>query len=184
MTKTAPWAVVALTAMMATPAVAQQKPNSAESDAAHVRALIQQAMQQVQPQTPAAPTGTPYTTPGTASGIVDPGSGSARAGEEHRHCRRPDHAAPQRFHDPRTRSQLPRQSDVGSGKHAGTTDSSAADHPGHHDSADHEHARKLERRHRAESVERRRQLHAGLDQQPVRTIRARSIFEIRSGSRV
>ena len=64
MTKTAPWAVVALTAMMATPAVAQQKPNSADSDAAHVRALIQQAMQQV-PQPPAAPTGTPYTTPGT-----------------------------------------------------------------------------------------------------------------------
>ena len=65
MTKTAPWAVVALTAIMASPAVAQQKPNSADSDAAHVRALIQQAMQQVQPQTPAAPTGTPYTTPGT-----------------------------------------------------------------------------------------------------------------------
>jgi outer membrane protein len=59
--KTAPWAVVALTAVMAAPAVAQQQPNNSANEVSHVRALIQQAMQQVQPQ---APAGTPFTTPG------------------------------------------------------------------------------------------------------------------------
>ena len=61
MIKTAPWAVVALTAVMAAPAVAQQQPNTAANESSHVRALIQQAMQQVQAQ---APAGTPYATPG------------------------------------------------------------------------------------------------------------------------
>jgi outer membrane protein len=62
--KTAPWAVAVLTAVMAAPAMAQQKPNAADSETSHVRALIQQAMQQVQPQSPAVPAGTPFTTPG------------------------------------------------------------------------------------------------------------------------
>ena len=53
--------ITAIAIAAATPALAQQRADE-EKNAAHVRELIQQAMQQVQPQAPVAPL--PFQTPG------------------------------------------------------------------------------------------------------------------------
>ena len=118
------------------------------------------------PQTVRAPSQrtAPFVTTGPARGPVDRGSGRPRAREEHRHRRRPHHAAADRLHDRRPRGELPAEPHVQRGTSSAGRASRRTRRRASHDPTT--STTRRGRRASPRTCTGRRQLDSSLDEQP------------------